>query len=730
MRRYDDLHLVVTGSRNADEKDGERIMLTLDAIERRNKGRRIVVHHGGAKGADSYAAKWASQGIRREEAPHLADWSRHGRAAGPIRNKEMLRSAKHEIVLAFPKGESKGTRGAMREAKRLGLKVHDGSVSKSDDPDGEPGSRTGARARMRTRSMRLPDGSKVRLNANNSAVRLHRFPRPRYMYEHRGKVRDVRLPKENMVEARRKGKQIGYLALNRGGDDANEPRMVEVLPEYRRQGVGRAMWRRAQAVGFEPQHSSDEHLNEYSRPWSKVVKGGSAEAEAMRAAFQARAESSRWNQQHPDLLARHDVISSRTAGERRAALIAGRKRVGDRSMTRPIRDDEGLVPLHGRDRRNWLRRYRRQQAISKRVPVASTQWNDPDYDSHKQRRIPIRSADVDVDHRIADTIKYLNDAGAWTNYSCQGSSKRVDGHGKGYIAFHHRVSEEKAAAEMKRLGITAKRKHIYDPKTAKGNWLSGSGEAPDDAVVVERPMSFRHGTKMVRHGPVYRFPVGMRAGMNSRARALNKGSERGGVRKSYGYSGPMTSLAELGEISKAQSNPDAALMYGGGAAAGAGALSGAYALRANARASHIKRGGKSIKTDIARTGNTRAAAATAASNANWQALRFKAKADRLESKKPLLSRSGKISGHRAQQGAFEQETLKHQGLANTAQAEQDAFKAAYHKKIRPAAAFKMRRNIAGGAGGALAIGGAGAIAVAMQRRRAGMTSDQAPPPQG
>lgn len=49
-----------------------------------------------------------------------ADWGEHGRAAGPIRNKEMLQSGAN-ILIAFPGG--KGTENCVKQAKELGITV-------------------------------------------------------------------------------------------------------------------------------------------------------------------------------------------------------------------------------------------------------------------------------------------------------------------------------------------------------------------------------------------------------------------------------------------------------------------------------------------------------------------------------------------------------------------------------------------------------------------------------
>ena len=48
-----------------------------------------IIIHGGARGADLIAGKEAKKlGIRVME--FKADWERYGKAAGPIRNKQML----------------------------------------------------------------------------------------------------------------------------------------------------------------------------------------------------------------------------------------------------------------------------------------------------------------------------------------------------------------------------------------------------------------------------------------------------------------------------------------------------------------------------------------------------------------------------------------------------------------------------------------------------------------
>ena len=82
---------------------------------------RIVLVHGGARGADTLAAQIGrSMGLEIEA--HPARWDVYGRSAGPVRNREMVELGAN-LVLAFPVGESHGTRGCMRLAQEKGCAV-------------------------------------------------------------------------------------------------------------------------------------------------------------------------------------------------------------------------------------------------------------------------------------------------------------------------------------------------------------------------------------------------------------------------------------------------------------------------------------------------------------------------------------------------------------------------------------------------------------------------------
>ena len=79
-----------------------------------------TVIHGGATGADEGADQWArSEGMKVLAFP--ADWKKHGRAAGPIRNQRMIDEGRPDAVIAFHGG--RGTADMIRRAEIAGLRV-------------------------------------------------------------------------------------------------------------------------------------------------------------------------------------------------------------------------------------------------------------------------------------------------------------------------------------------------------------------------------------------------------------------------------------------------------------------------------------------------------------------------------------------------------------------------------------------------------------------------------
>lgn len=85
--------------------------------------RGTTVLEGGCSGADTLANALASRrGLVVRTFP--ADWCTYGRAAGPIRNTQMLREHP-DLVLAFHSNlsQSRGTADTVRKARKLGIKT-------------------------------------------------------------------------------------------------------------------------------------------------------------------------------------------------------------------------------------------------------------------------------------------------------------------------------------------------------------------------------------------------------------------------------------------------------------------------------------------------------------------------------------------------------------------------------------------------------------------------------
>ena len=76
---------------------------------------------GCCRGADEYGERWADhRGVPIKRFP--ADWSTHGKAAGPIRNRQMAEyCAPNGAVALFPGG--RGTESMRKIAISMGLRV-------------------------------------------------------------------------------------------------------------------------------------------------------------------------------------------------------------------------------------------------------------------------------------------------------------------------------------------------------------------------------------------------------------------------------------------------------------------------------------------------------------------------------------------------------------------------------------------------------------------------------
>lgn len=114
--------IIVAGSR--EFTDYGTAKEKLDGIVPKYSNTEIVC--GGCRGADRLGERYAREhGIPVVYFP--ADWDRHGRAAGPIRNREMAEYAgsdAHGVLVAFWNGHSRGTADMITTAANHGCEIY------------------------------------------------------------------------------------------------------------------------------------------------------------------------------------------------------------------------------------------------------------------------------------------------------------------------------------------------------------------------------------------------------------------------------------------------------------------------------------------------------------------------------------------------------------------------------------------------------------------------------
>lgn len=102
-----------------DFADNEMFDSAMSDLMRLRGCPRCIIH-GGAAGADMMAAMWAvKRGTAMVAFP--AEWDKHGKAAGPIRNQQMIDKGKPSLVVAFPGG--RGTADMVKRARAADIDV-------------------------------------------------------------------------------------------------------------------------------------------------------------------------------------------------------------------------------------------------------------------------------------------------------------------------------------------------------------------------------------------------------------------------------------------------------------------------------------------------------------------------------------------------------------------------------------------------------------------------------
>jgi hypothetical protein len=122
--------IVVTGSRSLTDEDTveEAFAHVLERVEQRGGllDQPCLLLHGGAGGVDRIVGDLISDSLGEGQSDHLLevvqpDWGRHGKAAGFIRNGEMVQRAADTggAVIAIWDGQSKGTYDTIKRAAKL-----------------------------------------------------------------------------------------------------------------------------------------------------------------------------------------------------------------------------------------------------------------------------------------------------------------------------------------------------------------------------------------------------------------------------------------------------------------------------------------------------------------------------------------------------------------------------------------------------------------------------------
>ena len=107
--------IAVTGGR-----DFINFLTIRKAFKEINLNENDILVHGGCHGCDKLCSQIAKNEFNAKIEEHKADWQKYGKAAGPIRNKEMLKS-NIDMLLVF-RGW-KGTNNCVEEAKKLKINI-------------------------------------------------------------------------------------------------------------------------------------------------------------------------------------------------------------------------------------------------------------------------------------------------------------------------------------------------------------------------------------------------------------------------------------------------------------------------------------------------------------------------------------------------------------------------------------------------------------------------------
>jgi hypothetical protein len=108
--------VIISGPRDATVVDD--VETVLRGLFRRNPQIELVV--GDAPGVDGIVRAWAARNDRDVKV-FKADWEKHGRAAGPIRNRAMAEYGTSLVAFQYVGRKTPGTQSMIREAAKKNL---------------------------------------------------------------------------------------------------------------------------------------------------------------------------------------------------------------------------------------------------------------------------------------------------------------------------------------------------------------------------------------------------------------------------------------------------------------------------------------------------------------------------------------------------------------------------------------------------------------------------------
>ena len=109
------MRIIIAGSRNVTETEVRTALYRCSWLDFAS-----VIVSGTAKGADMFGELWADErNLLIQRFP--ADWKKHGKRAGPLRNELMAKNA--EGLVAGWNGKSRGTQSMIELASKLGLRI-------------------------------------------------------------------------------------------------------------------------------------------------------------------------------------------------------------------------------------------------------------------------------------------------------------------------------------------------------------------------------------------------------------------------------------------------------------------------------------------------------------------------------------------------------------------------------------------------------------------------------